>query len=54
MPGRTRLRVIENRVRRRMLGPRRDAEIREWRYLHNENLYNIYSFPGTVIMRKSK
>jgi hypothetical protein len=29
-----RLRVIDSRVRRRMLGPKRDAEIREGRYLH--------------------
>jgi hypothetical protein len=46
--------VTESRVPRRMLGSKRDAEIREGRYLHNENLHNIYSFSGTVRMIKSK
>ena len=31
-----RLRVFENRVLRRVLGPKRDEVTREWRKLHNE------------------
>jgi len=33
-----RMRVIENRVLRRIFGPTRDAVTREWRKLHNEEL----------------
>ena len=32
------LRVFENRVLRRIIGPRRDEVTREWRKLHNEDL----------------
>jgi hypothetical protein len=38
-----RLRVFENRVLRRMFGPKRDDVIRGWRKLHNEGLHNLYS-----------
>jgi hypothetical protein len=37
-----RLRVFENRVLRRILGPRRDEVTRDWRILHNEELYALY------------
>jgi len=33
-----RLRVFENRVLRRIFGPKRDEVTREWRKLHNEEL----------------
>ena len=33
-----RLRVFENRVLRRIFGPKRDEVTREWRKLHNEDL----------------
>jgi hypothetical protein len=33
-----RLRVFENRVLRRIFGPRRDEVTGEWRRLHNEEL----------------
>ena len=33
-----RLRVFENRVLRRVFGPKRDEETGEWRKLHNEKL----------------
>jgi hypothetical protein len=39
-----RLRVFENRVLRRIFGPRRDEVTGEWRKLHNEKLHNLYSF----------
>jgi hypothetical protein len=43
-----RLRVFENRVLRRIFGPKRDKETREWRKLHNEELNDIYSSPTFV------
>jgi len=36
------LRVFENRVLRRIFGPRRDDAMREWRRLHNEELNDLY------------
>ena len=38
-----RLRVFENRVLRRIFGPKRDEVTREWRKLHNEELNDLYS-----------
>ena len=38
-----RLRVFENRVLRRILGPKRDRVTGEWRKLHNEKLNDLYS-----------
>ena len=38
-----RLRVFENRVLRRIFGPKRDGVTREWRKLHNEELNDLYS-----------
>ena len=38
-----RLRVFENRVLRRIFGPRRDGVTGEWRKLHNEELNDLYS-----------
>jgi hypothetical protein len=38
-----RLRVFENRVLRRIFGPKRDEETGGWRKLHNEELHNLYS-----------
>jgi hypothetical protein len=46
-----RLRMFENRVLRRIYGPKRD-EVTEWRTLHNDELYNLYSFPN--ITRQSR
>jgi hypothetical protein len=40
-----RLRVFENRVLRRIFGPKRDEVTEEWRKLHNEELNGLYSFP---------
>jgi hypothetical protein len=47
-----RLRVIENRVLRRIFGPRRDEVMGEWRKLHNGELHNLYS--STDIIRHIK
>jgi len=38
-----RLRVFENRVLRRIFGPKRDKVTVEWRKLHNEELIDLYS-----------
>jgi hypothetical protein len=38
-----RLRKLENRVLRRIFGPKRDAVTGEWRKLHNQELHNLYS-----------
>jgi len=44
------LRVSENRVLRRIFGPRR-AEVKgKWRRLHNEELHDLYSSPNIVRM----
>jgi hypothetical protein len=37
-----RLRVFENRVLRRVLGPKRDEVTGKWRNLHNEELNDLY------------
>jgi ABC-type transporter Mla maintaining outer membrane lipid asymmetry ATPase subunit MlaF len=36
------LRVFENRVLRRIFGPKRDEVTGGWRKLHNEKLHNLY------------
>jgi hypothetical protein len=40
-----RLREFENRVLRRILGPKRKEVAGGWRTLHNEELYNLYTSP---------
>jgi len=40
-----RLRVFENRVLRRVFGPKRDKVTGEWRKLHNEEISDLYSLP---------
>jgi hypothetical protein len=49
-----RLRVLVNRVLRRIFGPKRDEVTRGWRELHNEELYNLYSSPSIIRMIKSR
>jgi len=48
-----RLRVFENRVLRRVFGPKRDEVTGEWRELHNEGLSDLYSLPNIVRVVKS-
>jgi hypothetical protein len=40
-----RLGVFENRVLRKIFGPKRDEVTGGWRKLHNEELHNLYSSP---------
>jgi uncharacterized membrane protein len=47
------LRVFENRVLRRIFGPKSDEVTGEWRKLHNEELHNCYSSPDIIRLIKS-
>jgi hypothetical protein len=49
-----RLRVFENRVLRRIFGPKRDKGKGEWRKLHNEELNDLYSSLNIVRVIKSR
>jgi hypothetical protein len=48
------LRVFENRVLRRIFGPKRDEVIEGWRKLHSEELHNLYSSTGIIRMIRSR
>jgi hypothetical protein len=43
-----RLRVFENRMLKRIFGPKRDKVTEEWRKLHNEEHNDLYSSPKIV------
>jgi hypothetical protein len=47
-----RLRVFENRVLRRIFGPKSNEVTGGWRKLHNEELHNLYSSPSIIRMIK--
>jgi hypothetical protein len=49
-----RLRMFENRVLRRIFGSMKDEVTRDWRKLHNEELYNMYSSPSIIGIVKSR
>jgi hypothetical protein len=49
-----RLRVFENRVPRRIFGPKRDEVTGEWRKLHNEELRDLYSSSSIIRIIKSR
>jgi hypothetical protein len=42
------LRVFENRVLRRIFGPKRGGVTGGWRKLHNEELHSLYSLPSII------
>jgi hypothetical protein len=48
------LRVFENRVLRRIFGPRRDRVKGGWRKLHNEELHNLNSLPSIIRIIKTR
>jgi hypothetical protein len=48
-----RLRVFENRVLRRIFGPKREVG-QSWRKLHNDELRSLYSSPNIVRVIKSR
>jgi hypothetical protein len=49
-----RLRVFENRVLRRIFGPKRDEVTGEWRKLNNKELHDLYSSPSIIRIIKSR
>jgi hypothetical protein len=48
-----RLRISENRVLRRIFGPKSEED-GSWRKLHNDELHNLYSSPNIVRVIKSR
>jgi hypothetical protein len=48
-----RLRVFENRLLRKIFGPKMEED-GSWRKLHNDELHSLYSSPNTVRVIKSK
>jgi hypothetical protein len=46
--------VFENRVLRRIFGPRTDEVTGEWRKLHNEELPDLYSSPSIIRIINSR
>ena len=50
----TKLRVLENKVLRRIFGPRRDEVTGDWRRLRNKELNDLYSSPNIVRVIKSR
>jgi hypothetical protein len=46
--------MFENRVLRRIFGPKRDEVTGDWRKLHNEEFHNLYSSPSIIRMIKSR
>jgi hypothetical protein len=46
--------VFENRVLRRIFGPKRDGVTGGWRKLHTEELHNLYSSPSIIRIIKSR
>ena len=46
--------MFENRVLRRVFGPKRDEVTGEWRKRNNEELSDLYSLPNIVRVVKSR
>jgi hypothetical protein len=49
-----RLRVFDNRVLRRIFGPKKEEVTGDWKKMHNEELHNLYSSPNIIIIIKSR
>jgi hypothetical protein len=48
------LKVFENRVLRRIFGPKRDVVTGRWKELHNEEPHNLYISPSIIRMINSR
>jgi hypothetical protein len=48
------MKMVENRVLRRLLGPERDEVTGGWRKLHSEELHNVYSSPSIIRIVKPR
>jgi hypothetical protein len=48
------LRVFENRMLRRLFGPKKDGMTGGWRKLHNEELHNLYSLSSIIRIIKPR
>jgi hypothetical protein len=46
--------VFENRVLRRIFGPKMEEVAGGWRRLHNEELHNLYASPNIIRVNKSR
>jgi hypothetical protein len=46
--------VFENRVLRRIFGPKRDEVTGGWRKLYNEELHDLYSLPSIIRIMKAR
>jgi hypothetical protein len=46
--------VLENRVLRRIFGPKRYEVTGEWSKLHNEELHDLYSSPSIIRIIKAR
>jgi hypothetical protein len=46
--------VFENRVLRRIFGPKRDEVTGDWRKLHNKELHDLYSSPSITRIYKAR
>ena len=49
-----RTRVFENRVLRKIVGPKRDEAAGQWRRMHNEEFDVLYSSPNIALVIKSR
>jgi len=50
---RTQIEVSENRVLRRIFGPKEEEVVGDWRRLHNEALHNLYTSQNIITVIKS-
>jgi hypothetical protein len=44
--------IFENRVQRKMFGPKRDEVVQDWRKLHHEDLHDLYLSTVSWIIKK--
>jgi hypothetical protein len=46
--------VFENKVLRRIFGPKREEMVEGWRRLHNMEFHNLYDSPNSIRVLKSR